>query len=163
MDGRPLRDEIVSIVRNWTVGELSTIAASVGVVAGFLANRPQVQDRLRTDPSLLVAASDEILGIDPPFVAIRRRVTPERRVAGCPLPVDARVQVLWASVYRDEAVFGDLAEFRLDRGHADNLVYGRGVHYCPGAPLAPARAAGAVPGAARYPIGGFAELPLQFD
>ncbi|MEZ7238331.1 cytochrome P450 [Rhodococcus sp. GXMU-t2271] len=180
-DGRPLRDEeIVSIVRNWTVGELSTIAASVGVVAGFLANHPEVQDRLRTDPSLLVAASDEILRIDPPFVASRRRVTAEHRVAGCLLPVDARVQVLWASVNRDEAVFGDPDEFRLDRDPADNLVYGRGVHYCPGAPLArlelrvlfeellggtaritPADGRAAVP--ARYPNGGFAELPLQFD
>src|SRR5690606_8366262 len=36
--GRPLgEDEIVSILRNWTVGELGTIAASIGILAQYLA------------------------------------------------------------------------------------------------------------------------------
>jgi cytochrome P450 len=44
--------------------------------------------------------------------------------------------VLWASANRDEDVFGDPDEFRLDRNPADNLLYGRGIHACPGASLA---------------------------
>lgn len=43
---------------------------------------------------------------------------------------------LRASANRDEAVFGDPDEFRLDRDPSDNLLYGAGIHHCPGAPLA---------------------------
>src|SRR5690606_10345058 len=55
--GRPLaEDEIVSILRNWTVGELGTIAASIGIVAQYLAVHADVQQRLRAERSLVAAA-----------------------------------------------------------------------------------------------------------
>lgn len=44
--------------------------------------------------------------------------------------------LLWAPANRDETVFGDPDEFRLDRDPACNLLYGAGIHVCPGAPLA---------------------------
>lgn len=64
VEGRPLTEaEIVSILRNWTVGELGTIASSVGIIAHYLAGHPELQQRLREDPSLIRAANDEILRI----------------------------------------------------------------------------------------------------
>ena len=47
-----------------------------------------------------------------------------------------RLTVLWASADRDADVFGDPDEFRLGRPAPDNLLYGAGIHVCPGAPLA---------------------------
>ncbi len=137
VDGRPLDDaEIVSIVRNWTVGELGTIAASVGIVVAYLAQHPDLAERLRADRSAIPAAIDEILRIDAPLIANRRVTARPTTLAGAALPADARVTVLWASANRDEAVFGRADEFRLDRDPADNLLYGAGIHVCPGAPLA---------------------------
>lgn len=177
---RALRDdEIISIIRNWTVGELSTIAASVGIIAVFLARNPEVQRRLRDDPSLLTAAGDEILRLHAPLIANRRRTTRPVEIGGREIPADERVMVLWASANRDERVFGDPDEFRLDRDPADNLVYGRGVHYCPGAPLArlelrvifeelfaATRWIETVEGAdavnAAYPAGGYTVAPVTF-
>ena len=47
INGRPLSDEeIVSIVRNWTVGELGTIAASVGILVHYLAAHSVLQAEL---------------------------------------------------------------------------------------------------------------------
>jgi cytochrome P450 len=129
-------DEIVSILRNWTVGELSTISASVGILAHYLAERPDLQQRLRENASLLPAAIDEILRIHAPLIANRRITTRPVEVNGQPLPAGARITLMWASANRDEAVFGDPDEFRLDRAPADNLLYGAGIHVCPGAPLA---------------------------
>lgn len=135
--GRPLTDpELVSILRNWTVGELGTIAASVGIVVHYLAARPDVQAALRLDPGVIAAAVDEILRIDPPFLANRRVVTRPVEIAGRAFEPGDRVSVLWASADRDEDVFGDPDEFRLGRPPADNLLYGTGIHWCPGAPLA---------------------------
>lgn len=39
---------------------------------------------------------------------------------------------MWASANRDEAVFDKPDELRLNRDHALNLLYGRGIHVCPG-------------------------------
>ena len=137
VDGRPLTDaEIVSIVRNWTVGELGTIAASVGIIVAYLADHPDVQGQLRADRSAIPAAIDEILRIDAPLIANRRVTAHPVTLAGVPLPTGAKVTVLWASANRDERVFGDPDEFRLDRDPSSNLLYGAGIHVCPGAPLA---------------------------
>ncbi|MFD1813930.1 cytochrome P450 [Rhodococcus gannanensis] len=178
LDGRPLDDEvIISIIRNWSVAELGTIAASVGVVAGFLAGHPEVQEGLRADPALLDAATDEIQRMNSPFVASRRRVTVDTEIAGTALDAEDRVYVVWTSANRDPRVFGDPDEFRLDRDPADNLVYGRGEHYCPGAQLARLElrvlfeelfagtseivAGEEAPAPARYPAGGWSRLPVR--
>ena len=85
--------------------------------------------------------------------------------------------LIWASANRDEAIFGDPDEFRLDRDPSQNLLYGAGIDVCPGAPLARlelriimeellarTRQIALVPGKppvrAIYPASGFSSLPL---
>ncbi|MDV2476865.1 cytochrome P450 [Rhodococcus zopfii] len=177
VDGRPLTDaELVSMVRNWTVGELSTIAACVGILVAFLASNPDIQKHLRAEPDRIGAACDEILRMRAPLIANRRRTTREVTVAGRRIPAGERIMVLWASANRDEAVFGDPDEFRLDRDPDANLLYGRGIHNCPGAPLARLEltalvdellaattnitATTTVPEHAAYPAGGFVQVPV---
>ena len=73
---RPLTDEeIVSLVRNWTVGELSTIAACAGILAHYLSEYPQLQQQLRESTALIPAAINEILRIHVPLIANRRITT----------------------------------------------------------------------------------------
>lgn len=130
---RPLADsEIVSIVRNWTAGELATIAAAVGIVVEFFARRPDVQGLLREQPGLRQPAMDEILRIDAPLLTNRRRTTREVAIGGQQIPAGEPVTIDWAAAHRDPEVFEAPEEFRLDRDPADNLLYGRGPHYCPG-------------------------------
>ena len=179
VDGRVLSDEeLVSILRNWTVGELGTIAASVGIIAHYLAHHGDVQNRLRREPTLLPAAIDEMLRIHAPLISNRRMTTCPVEVGRRRLPTGERVTLLWASANRDEAVFGDPDEFRLDRDPSANLLYGAGIHVCPGAGLArlelrvlvaellagttaiePVPEETAV--RATYPGSGFAQLPLR--
>lgn len=173
-------EEIVSILRNWTVGELSTISASVGILAYYLAGRPDLQQQLREQPALLPAAIDEILRIHAPLIANRRIATAPVEFCGRTLPADARITLMWASANRDETVFGDPDTFRLDRDPALNLLYGAGIHICPGAPLARlelrivmeellgqnsriALASGQAPVKAVYPASGFSSLPLRVE
>jgi cytochrome P450 len=178
IDGRALSDEvIVSILRNWTVGELGTIAASVGILAHYLAGRPELQQQLREQPPLLPAAIDEILRIHAPLISARRITTRPVEIGGRQLDAGARITLMWASANRDEAVFGDPDEFRLDRDPSLNLLYGAGIHVCPGAALARlelrvlmeellrqrriALVPGTQPRRAVYPASGFSSLPLQ--
>jgi cytochrome P450 len=133
IDDRALSDEeIVSILRNWTVGELSTISGCVA------------------------------------------------KIGDCQLAAGERITIMWASANRHEAEFGDPDEFRLDRDPAKNLLYGAGIHVCPGAPLArlelrvvmeelPGRTKSIAmmpdkkPVRAIYPASGFSSLPLRIE
>jgi cytochrome P450 len=179
IDDRALSDEeIVSILRNWTVGEISTISACVGILAHYVAERPQLQQQLRDQTNLLPAAIDEILRIHPPLISSRRKTTESVEIGGCQLGTGERITIMWASANRDEAEFGDPDEFRLDRGPATNLLYGAGIHVCPGAPLARlelrvvmeellgrtksiAMIPDKKPVRAIYPASGFSSLPLR--
>lgn len=134
---RPISDEeIVSIVRNWTVGELGTIAASVGILVHYLAEHPQLQDRLRANPAELPDAIDEILRIHAPLIANRRITTCPVQIGERRIDAGERITIIWAAANRDEAVFRDPDRFDPERNREHNLLYGAGLHVCPGAPLA---------------------------
>lgn len=137
VNGRGLTDEeIVSILRNWTVGELATMSACIGILIAFLANHSDVQARLRADTSLLPRAIDEILRIDSPYLTSRRVTKCPVRIGKRAIDAGQRITIMWASANRDETTFEDPQDFRLDRDPALNLLYGAGIHVCPGAPLA---------------------------
>lgn len=137
VNGVPLTDEeIVSILRNWTVGELGTMSASVGILVAYLAEHPELQDELRKNPATLDAAADEILRMHSPLIANRRVTTRDVTLGGRTINAGERVNVNWASANRDERVFGDPDEYRPHENAKNNLLYGRGIHDCPGAPLA---------------------------
>ena len=79
--GRFLTDEeLVSILRNWTGGDLGSIALCVGVLASHLAADPALQAHLRSGGTDAVV--DEILRIDDPFVTNRRKTTCPVHVGG---------------------------------------------------------------------------------
>lgn len=178
-DGQLLSDaEIVSILRNWTAGDLGSIAAAVGVVVHFLATHPEVQQELRADASGLARAIDEMLRIDDPFLVNRRVTTEAVRIGDHELPAGTRVYLNWTSANRDEAVFGDPDAYRPAEHAPCNLVYGTGIHVCPGRPLATmelvvmvgsllaatsgiALAPDATPVRETYPVGGWRHVPIQ--
>jgi cytochrome P450 len=84
---------------------------------------------------------------------------------------------MWASANRDEAVFDEAEQFQLGRDQGQNLLYGAGIHVCPGAGLARMQLyvmldelldglgpftllCGAEPARAIYPASGFSSLFL---
>jgi len=137
VEGRPFkREEIASILRNWTVGEIGTISAAVGILIHYLAGQAELQMQLRDEPSLLPAAIDEILRIHGPLVANRRITTRPVEIGGRAFKTGERISLNWISANRDGQVFEAPEVFRLDRDPSRNLLYGLGIHVCPGAPLA---------------------------
>lgn len=180
INGRPLSDEeIVSIVRNWTVGELGTIAASVGILVHYLAAHPALQTELRQNPSNLPDAIDEILRIHAPLTANRRVTTCPVKIGDRKIDADQRITLIWAAANRDESVFGDPDAFDPVKNRDKNLLYGAGVHACPGAPLARLElrllmesllantdqitlASDQSPERASFPASGYSSLPVCF-
>jgi cytochrome P450 len=179
VNGKLLPDaDIVSILRNWTAGDLASIAAAVGVIFYFLATHPEVQEALRAHPENLATAIDEMLRIDDPFLVSRRVTTVASRVAGFVLDPGTRIYLNWTSANRDEKVFGNPDAYRPEKNAAHNLVYGAGIHVCPGRPLATLElivavqtlldmttglelAAGVEPFRETYPLGGWRRMPVR--
>jgi hypothetical protein len=181
VEGRPLkREEIASILRNWTAGEIDTISAAVGILVHYLARQAGLQMQLRAEPSLLPAAIDEILRIHGPLVANRRITTRPVEIGGRKIDTGERISLNWISANRDGRVFEAPDAFRLDRDPAKNLLYGLGIHACPGAPLARLELQVAMeellrrttaielapdksPTNATYPASGVSALPLKIQ
>ncbi|WP_227370113.1 cytochrome P450 [Halomonas sp. M20] len=181
IEGRWLSDEeIVSIIRNWTVGELGTIAASVGILTHYLAKHSELQEALRQGRENLPDAIDEILRIHAPLISNRRVTTQPVTIGDREVPAGERISLIWASANRDEDVFGDPDEFQPQRNRDNNLLYGAGLHVCPGEPLARLElevfmetllaktrhiemAPDATPERAQFPASGFASLPVMIQ
>ena len=176
--GRPLtNEELASILRNWTAGEIGTISASVGILAAHLAEDAQLQAKMRSDWTLLSYSIDEILRIYGPLVANRRITKCPANIGGKQIGAGEKISINWISANRDEKVFDDAHSFRFGRDPSKNLLYGAGIHVCPGAPLASLEMrvfmeellsatremsiAGERPKHAAYPASGFSRLPLM--
>lgn len=177
VDGVRFDDEqIVSVLRNWTAGH-GTVAAGLGILALHLAEQSALQERLRSDPSLIPAAIEEILRADGPLVANPRTTTREVQIQGRVIPKGARLALMWIAANRDPRVFDDAATVKLARNTDSSLVWGRGIHVCLGAPLARLEMRVALeellartkrfeltdepPRRAAYPSNGLATLPLR--
>jgi len=135
-DRRLSNEEIGSILRNWTVGELGTISASIGILLQHLAGNSAHQDVVRRDRSRLPAAIDEILRVHNPLHGNRRTTTCPVKLGDRDIDTGERVYINWIAANRDPSVFEDAASVKFDRNPNDNLLYGAGIHVCPGAPLA---------------------------
>lgn len=137
VNGQPLSvPALTSILRNWTVGEIGTLSASVGILLQFLAQHPDLQTHLRQERALIPTAIDEILRIHGPLATNRRVTTRPVEIGGRSIGAGERITIHWVAANRDETVFQDPDAFRLDRDPSKNLLFGAGIHVCPGAPLA---------------------------
>lgn len=129
------------LISLFSAGGEST-ASLLGTAVAMLATDPELQGRVRDDPQSLSAFIEEALRLEPPFRAHHRHVLGDTELAGVALPKDSRVLLLWGAANRDPAHFDAPDEMRLDRqmskGH---LTFGRGLHFCIGAPLARLEAA----------------------
>ena len=124
------------LISLFSAGGEST-ASLLGTAVATLATSPELQRQVRARPELLGAFIEETLRLEPPFRAHHRHVLHDTELGGVELPADSRVLLLWGAANRDPAHFEAPDEFRLDRaigkGH---LTFGKGLHFCLGAPLA---------------------------
>jgi cytochrome P450 len=101
-----------------------------------LLRHPDVLARLRRDPDMVIRTVEEVLRYEPP-VHIRTRTTlADINIAGVTIPKGATLVLLLASGSRDPARFPDPDRFDPDRTDNEHFGFGRGIHYCVGAPLA---------------------------
>jgi cytochrome P450 len=126
-------------------GMLSVIIAAggesttslIGTAARILAERPDLQDRLRRDPALVPAFIEEALRHEPPFRGHYRVATSDTELGGTQIPAGSHLLLAWPAANRDDAAYAEPDQIRLDRPTPRRHVgFGWGIHLCVGAPLA---------------------------
>jgi cytochrome P450 len=94
------------------------------------------RQKLRGQPQLIQSAIEEVLRYDGPIQGVFRTTTRDVEVRGMTIAAHSKVLLLWASANRDPDVFPDPDRFDIERTPNDHLAFGRGIHFCLGAPLA---------------------------
>jgi cytochrome P450 len=137
VDGRPISDdEIYGTVQLLILGGLETTAGALGQMFLRFCRQPEIPALLRARPELMPKAVQELLRLDGSFVSVGRTVTQDVEIGGHQLHEGDKMLIHWGSANRDEDVFPDPHEFRLDREHNRHVAFGMGVHRCTGSNLA---------------------------
>ena len=103
----------------------------------MLGDRPDIQQRLRDDRSLIPNFIEESLRFESPVKSDSRLARRAATIGGVDIPAGTVVMVLPGAANRDPRRFEDPHEFRLDRKNVrEHMAFARGVHSCPGGPLA---------------------------
>jgi cytochrome P450 len=107
----------------------------------LIAERPDLQALLRREPARIPNFIEEVLRFESPVKGDFRLARTATEVAGVDIPAGTTVMVLNGAGNRDPRHFDDPATFDVARANArQHLSFGRGIHTCPGAPLARAEA-----------------------
>ncbi|GAA4824667.1 cytochrome P450 [Streptomyces ziwulingensis] len=137
VEGKRLSDqEVVTFaVLLFVAGHVSTTML-LGNTVLCLDAQPDWAVKVRKDRSLVPGALEESVRLFSPFPAIARSTTREVTLGGERVPADQMVMVWLAAANRDGDRFAEPHVFDPTRDPNPHLGFGRGVHFCLGAPLA---------------------------
>jgi cytochrome P450 len=108
----------------------------IGNAMRCLTAHPDALERLRNGEVSTGSAIEEVLRYRSPVQALARIATRPVEIRGMDIE-EGDIVVPWlGSANRDPSVFDAPEEFRIDRAPNPHFGFGRGTHYCLGAPLA---------------------------
>ncbi len=132
--------EVIDVVRVaanlFSAGQETTVRLLSSALL-VLAERPELQDRLRAHPERIPGFIEEALRFESPIRGDFRLARATTEIGGTTIPAGATVMVNLGAANRDPRQFEDPDTFDLDRPNARrHIAFGRGIHSCIGAPLA---------------------------
>jgi cytochrome P450 len=131
------REAVMGVPLDIVVAGHVTVTRAIGNALVLLLGEPGRADQLRSSPAAVPAVVEEILRLESPAQGLFRTTTREVELGGARLPAGARVMVHYGSANRDAAAFPDPDRYDPRReGLHRQLAFGKGIHFCIGAPLA---------------------------
>jgi len=131
---------VIDVVRTATflfAAGQDTTARLITAALHRIGDDPELQEMLRADRERLPDFLEEVLRLDGPVKTVPRLARVRTTLAGVTIPAGATVVIFPHAVNRDPNRFEAPNELRLDRPHLkEHMAFGRGIHSCPGGPLA---------------------------
>ncbi len=133
--------DVVRVAANvFSAGQETTVRL-LSAALRRIAEEPELQRFLREDHSRIQNFVEEVLRTESPVKGDFRLSTRPVTVGTVDLPAGETLMVVNSGANRDPRRFTDPTRFDPERSNArSHLAFGRGVHTCPGAPLARAEA-----------------------
>jgi len=127
--------EIAGLPLDLMVAGHVTVTRAIGSVLDRMFTEPALREHL-LDPELAPKAIEEILRLESPAQGLFRVTTRQVELGDAVLPAGARVMAHFASANRDACVFAHPDSYRPERVDVgSHLAFGKGIHFCIGAPL----------------------------
>ena len=118
-----------------TAGHDTTSSSAAGGVLALIEN-PDEFVKLKNDPSLMSTAVEETIRWVTPVKSFFRTATEDYELKGRQLKKDDSILLCYPSGNRDEEVFENPFDFKVDRNPNKHLAFGHGAHLCLGKYLA---------------------------
>ena len=120
----------------FAAGQETTVRL-LGSALQLIAEDPELQQQLREERDRIPNFIEETLRMESPIKGDFRLSRVATTVGGVDLPAGTTVMLVNAAANRDPRRFDDPGTFDPTRANArHHLAFGRGIHTCPGAPLA---------------------------
>ncbi|OBJ57200.1 cytochrome P450 [Mycobacterium asiaticum] len=129
-------EEIVSTCVLLLVAGHETTVNLIGNAILAMLREPRQWTALAADPTRAAAVVEETLRYDPPVQQLSRIALDPMTIGGIDVARGEVLMLLLAAAHRDPAEFDRPDIFDPDRPALRHLGFGRGAHYCLGAPLA---------------------------
>lgn len=135
--GIPEPIDVARIAANVFAAGQETTVRLLSYAFQTIAERPDIQQRLREDRSLIPNFVEECLRIEGPVKGDFRLAKMPTTLGGVHIPAGTFLYISNSGANRDARKFENPGEFQLDRKNARlHVAFGAGRHACPGAPLA---------------------------
>ncbi|WP_342431584.1 cytochrome P450 [Neobacillus sp. FSL H8-0543] len=130
------KDEIIATLTLLVFGGHETTTNLITNSVFSLLKNPDQLERLKSDPSLINVAVEELNRFDGPGKSIMRVAKEDFEIKGNQIKKGQRVMLVTLAANRDPEIFPDPDKLDITRETNRHLGFGKGIHYCLGAPLA---------------------------
>jgi cholest-4-en-3-one 26-monooxygenase len=136
-EGKPL--ELMDVLA-WCLiivvaGNETTRNGTTGGLLAFIENPAELR-KLQRDPSLLPSAVEEVVRWSSPIIHFARTATEDYTLRDKKIEKGQSLALFYPSANRDEDIFDDPFQFRIDRRPNRHVGFGIGEHFCLGSHLA---------------------------
>jgi cytochrome P450 len=129
--------ELISIILQLMVAGNETTTKLVNETVRLLIENPEQFKRIKEDPSTIPSMVEEALRLSSPNQGLFRVVKEDCVLDGVAVPAGSTLWVMFGAANRDERFFPDPDRFDPTRPNVrEHIAFGKGAHFCIGAPLA---------------------------
>jgi cytochrome P450 len=129
--------ELVSIILQLMVAGNETTTKLINETVKLLIENPDQFQRIKDDPSTIPDMVEEALRLSSPNQGLFRVVRKDVELDGVKVSAGSTLWVMFGAANRDERHFPEPDRFDPTRENLrDHIAFGKGAHFCIGAPLA---------------------------
>ncbi|BBX43473.1 cytochrome P450 [Mycobacterium simiae] len=135
-EGNLAVEEVPPLMIDYIAPSLDTTISAISNAIYLLARHPDQWELLKSEPSLIPNAVNEVVRYESPLRGFTRKALHSTEIEGVPIAAGARLLVIYASANRDEREWDapDVFDIRNDAGR--HVGFGNGAHACAGQALA---------------------------